>query len=71
MIHSCTDAKNALLNCLESMSENPWLYSNQVNQFSRKRKISFTDAMLSTSHVLCLCVLNIQGDAGGVNLGLN
>ena len=48
MIHSCTDVKNALLNCLGSMSENPWLYSNQTNQFSRKRKISFTDAVLST-----------------------
>ena len=48
MIHSCTDVKNALLNCLESMSENPWLYSNKTNQFSRQRKISFTDAVLST-----------------------
>ena len=48
MIHSSSQIKEILFDCLNSMSENPWIYTVQDNQFSRKRKISFSDTILST-----------------------
>ena len=30
------------------MSENPWIHTDQINHFSRKRKIPFSDTILST-----------------------
>ena len=48
MIQSSSKVKDILFDCLNSMSENPWIYTAQDNQFSRKRKISFSDTVLST-----------------------
>ena len=48
MVNSSSQVKDILFDCLISMSENPWLFTNQMNCFSRKRKISFTDTILST-----------------------
>ena len=48
MIQSSSRIKDILFDCLNSMSENPWIYTDQDNQFSRKRKISFSDAILTT-----------------------
>ena len=48
MNQSSTQIKEILFDCLNAMSENPWIYTDQNNLFSRKRKISFSDAILST-----------------------
>lgn len=40
--------KDAFFECLSSISETPWLYTEQNNHFSRNRKISFADTILST-----------------------
>ena len=48
MIQSSSQVKDILFDCINSMSENPWIYTAQRNQFSRKRKISFSDTILST-----------------------
>ena len=48
MIHSSSAVKDALLGCIHSMAENPWLYTVQDSHFSRNRKISFSDTILST-----------------------
>ena len=46
MNQSSNRIKDILFDCLNSMSENPWIYTDQINHFSRKRKISFSDAIL-------------------------
>lgn len=48
MIHSSSEIRNIFFDCLNSLSENPWLYASKENCFVRKRKISFSDAILST-----------------------
>ena len=48
MIQSSSQVKDILFDCLNSMSENYWLYTVQNKHFSRYRKISFTDTILST-----------------------
>ena len=48
MVKSSSQIKEIFFDCLNSMSENPWLFTTQENSFSRKRKISFKDTILST-----------------------
>ncbi len=48
MIQSSSQVKDILFDCIHSMSENPWLYTKQQTDFSRNRKISFSDTILST-----------------------
>lgn len=48
MIQNSTIIKDSFFNCLDALSETPWLFTNQPAAFSRKRKISFSDAILST-----------------------
>ena len=48
MIYSSSQVKDILFDCIHSMSENPWLYTYQQSDFSRNRKISFFDAIIST-----------------------
>ena len=48
MIQDSTQIRESFFNCLNSLSETPWLFTNQAGDFSRKRKISFSDAILST-----------------------
>lgn len=48
MIQDSTQIRDLFFNCLNSISETPWLFTNQAGDFSRKRKISFSDAILST-----------------------
>ena len=48
MIQNITQIKDSFFECLNSLSETPWLFTNCENDFTRKRKISFTDAILST-----------------------
>ena len=39
--------KNNLFSVISDMAAAPWLFSTQKTTFSRKRKISFTDTILS------------------------
>ena len=48
MIRSTNEIKTAFFNCLNSMAENPWVYTTSPNAFVRHRKISFSDTILST-----------------------
>ena len=48
MIHDSTTIRDSFFNCLNALSETPWLFTSQSTAFSRKRKISFSDAILST-----------------------
>lgn len=48
MITSSSQVKDLLFGCLNSMAENPWLFTYHENCFSRNRKISFSDTILST-----------------------
>ena len=48
MSKSSNRIKDILFDCVNSMSENPWIHTDQINHFSRKRKIPFSDTILST-----------------------
>ena len=48
MNYSSSEVKNIFFDCLNSMAENSWRYTIQENAFTRKRKISFSDAIIST-----------------------
>ena len=48
MIQDSTQIRESFFSCLNSLSETPWLFTNQAGDFTRKRKISFSDAILST-----------------------
>ena len=48
MIRSTNEIKTVFFNCLNSMAENPWVYTTSPNAFVRHRKISFSDTILST-----------------------
>lgn len=48
MIQSSSEISDIFFDCLDTLSENPWLYATQENCFQGKRKISFSDAILST-----------------------
>ena len=48
MIQDSTTIRDSFFNCLNALSETPWLFTSQTTAFSRKRKISFSDAILST-----------------------
>ena len=39
MSKSSNRIKDILFDCVNSMSENPWIHTDQINHFSRKRKI--------------------------------
>ena len=47
--------KNNLFSAISDMAAAPWLFSTQKTAFSRKRKISFTDTILS---VLSIALIN-------------
>lgn len=48
MIQDSTQIRDLFFDCLYSLSETSWLFTNKITAFSRKRKISFSDAILST-----------------------
>ena len=48
MIHSSANVKDNLFNCITSIAETYWLYTDQISHFSRYRKISLSDVILST-----------------------
>ena len=48
MIQDSAQIKDLLFKSLESLSETQWLFTGQAGDFTRKRKISFSDAILST-----------------------
>lgn len=48
MIQDSTTIRDSFFNCLNALSETPWLFTSQTTAFSRKRKISFSDSILST-----------------------
>ena len=39
MNQSSTQIKEILFDCLNAMSENPWIYTDQNNLFSRKKAL--------------------------------
>lgn len=41
------DVKSTLLNCISDMASNCWQFTSQPSAFTRKRKISFEDVLLS------------------------
>ncbi len=48
MIHSSANVKDALFSCINSIAETYRLYTDQISHFSRHRKISLSDFLLST-----------------------